>query len=137
MKPFLISISLVLLLAFSLQAKADSIGLICVNQLKEEPPRIFNIDLGNESWEYFNYAGSKWKSFYRVKVTTERVTLEGDSSNSLVAISRINLSMKADLDIDFEFSKGHFKGSCAPKPISALTLVAQRELDKLNNKRAF
>lgn len=138
MKPLLIPISLALLLASSLQAKADSIGLICANQLKEEPPRIFNINLSEETGVYFNYAGSKWKKIYYVDVSTEYVTLKNYITSSHPAIiSRMNLSMKADLDIDFTEAKGDFKGSCAPKPTTALNSLAQRELDKLNNKRAF
>lgn len=137
MKPLLISISLVLLLASSPQAKADSIGLICVNQLKEEPPHIFNIDLSEESGKYLSYADSRWESIPSVEVATEHLHLRGRYGEYAIIISRMNLSMEADLNIDFNLVFGNFKGSCVPKPVTALGLIAQRELDKLNNKRAF
>lgn len=113
-----------------------SIGLICVNELKKEPPRIYNVDISGKVANYFSYAVSEWRKVESVRITSDEITL---GSNIIMAdISRINPFMTAKFDIDFNYSSSiDFKGPCSVESIQDLHTLTQRELDKLNAERAF
>lgn len=131
MKLYFFAILGILCLTSSYQAKADSVGLLCTNRLKEESPRIFNIDLSGERGAYFDYKNEQWKWLYRVKIGTYKISFNGRTS-----INRMNLTMKSNRYL-FGSSELSFKGWCATKETSELRELAQRELSKLKNNRAF
>ena len=134
MKLYFFAILGILCLTSSYQAKADSVGLLCTNRLKEESPRIFNIDLSGERGTYFNYKNEQWKPLSKVKIGTYKISFDGRTS-----INRMNLTMKSNrfLYCTDGCSELSFKGYCVTKETSELRELAQRELSKLKNNRAF
>lgn len=134
MKLYFFAVLGILFITSSYQAKANSVGLLCTNQLKEESPQIFNIDLSGEKGSYFNYTNEQWERLSKVKIGTYNISINGGTS-----INRMNLSMESKR---FLYCIGNcnelsFKGSCVTKKTNELKELAQRELSKLNNNRAF
>ena len=113
-----------------------SIGLICVNKLKKEPPRIYNVDTSGKVANYFSYAVSEWRKVERVWINSDKISLGSDII--MADISRINPFMAAKFDIDFNYSESvDFEGPCSVESVQDLHTLTQRELDKLNAKRRF
>ena len=125
----------IIITSFSAVVKADSVGLICTNQ-SEETPRLFKVNLATKSSSFFSYADSAWQDIFYTKVNIDEIMLE-DYRNNRIDISRVTLEWKGRTNIDFEKSSNLHRGSCVTKKLKQMNDIAKRELDKLNNKRAF
>jgi hypothetical protein len=125
-----------ILAAFSTVANASSVGLICTNQ-SEETLRLFKVNLANKRSSFFSYADSEWKQIYSTDVSIDEISFRDVLLSDLIKISRVTLEWEGRVDIDFKKSKNMYKGSCATKKFEQMNDIAKRELDKLNNKRAF
>ena len=134
MKSIIIGL-IIILTSFSTVANASDVGLICTNQ-REEVPRLFKVDLANKVSSYFSYAYSKWQKIPFTFVSTDEIKLADYGSES-IKISRVTLEWTGKIDIDFDSSPNLHRGSCVTKKLQQMNDVAKRELDKLNNKRAF
>jgi hypothetical protein len=133
MKSIIIGL-IIILTSFSTVANASNVGLICTNQ-REEVPRLFKVDLANKDSYYFSYAYSKWETISTTYVSTDEIKLQRYGVN--IIISRVTLEWEGHIDIDFDSSPNLHRGSCVTKKLQQMNDVAKRELDKLNNKRAF
>lgn len=131
---YTILVLITILAAFSSAANASSVGLICTNE-SEKVPRLFKVNLSQRESSFFSYAESNWKSITTTSVSIDEIKLSKVFAS--LKISRITLDWNGDADIDFERSKKLSKGSCATKIYLEMNDIAKRELDKLNNKRAF
>jgi hypothetical protein len=96
---------------------------------------LFKVDLANKDSSYFSYAYSRWQTISFTYVSTDEIKLQEYGVD--IIISRVTLEWEGRIDIDFDSSPNLHRGSCVTKKLQQMNDVAKRELDKLNNKRAF
>jgi len=147
---YLIPIFLLSLLPNSLVAQQNRVGLTC--SAPNENPMIFNVDLGNESATYFNFAKNNWVDFLFVTVrlnelvlmpnmvtksSYKSVRLDSSKGASKIHIDRTTLEWFTKLTIDFDDNGRERTGGCAVHDANEIADIAKREYDRLNNTRAF